>query len=209
VGTTSSATAPDDLGVQRTQTIEELANDLAERAGHLRNQTALVSGDVADIHHESLSIQLDTRLARLATQDPAALLDQLALMGFGWRDIARMVGVSVPALRRWRNGDMPTGENRRAIAQLLALVQIIRDDHLVFAPAFWMEVPISDGAPITGIDLYAADRWDIVFDLATHNCTPEEALDAAEPDWRNRYRSDWEVDTAEDGQPFVRLKPDR
>jgi transcriptional regulator with XRE-family HTH domain len=198
-----------DLGVPRTKTIEELANDITEQAGYLRNRTVAVSHDVADVHHRSLKFQLDTRIARLVTQDPVALLEELAEMGFGWRDIARMVGVSVPALRRWRNGEMPTGENRRAIAQLLAFIQIIRDDHLVFGPASWMEVPIADGTPLTGIDLYTAGHWELVFDLATLNCTPEEALDHAEPNWRERYHSDWEVGTAADGQPYIRSKPGR
>jgi transcriptional regulator with XRE-family HTH domain len=192
------------VGLPGTQTIEELANHVAEQAGFQRNCAAVISQDSASIHHRSLRLQLDTRIARLATGNPASLLDELADMGFGWRDIARMVGVSVPALRRWRNGDMPTGENRRAIAQLVAFVQIIRDDHFVFDPASWMEVPIASGAPLTSIDLYADGRWDLVFDLATSNCTPEQALDNAKPDWRTRYHSDWEVGVAADGDPYIR-----
>ena len=99
---------------------------------------------------------------------------------------------------------MPTGENRRAIAQLLAFVQIIADE--VFEPASWMEVPISGDAPTTSIDLYAAGQLNVVFDLATGNYSPEAALDIAEPGWRERYRSEWEVGTAEDGQPYIRPK---
>jgi hypothetical protein len=137
------------------------------------------------------------------------MLEELADMGFGWRDIARMVGVSVPSLRKWRSGDMPTGENRRSIAQLLAFVQIIRDDHLVFGPATWMEVPITTDAPLTGIDLYSGGHLDAVFDLATHNCTPGQALDAAVPDWRERFRSDWEVELGDDGQPYIHQKTER
>jgi transcriptional regulator with XRE-family HTH domain len=198
------AAAHVEIGLPRTQTIEELANDLTEQAGFLRNHVAVISEDSVSVHHRSLRLQLDTRIARLVTGNPASLLEELAAMGFGWRDIARMVGVSVPALRRWRNGDMPTGENRRAIAQLVAFVQIIRDDHLVFEPASWMEVPIASGAPLTSIDLYADGRWDLVFDLATSNRSPEDALDNAKPDWRERYDSGWEVGMAADGQPYIR-----
>jgi hypothetical protein len=194
---------------QGTMTIDERARDLAERAGHIRNHSSLVNGDAADIQHDAFRIQLDTRTAHLARQDPAELLDQLSGSGFAWRDIARMVGVSVPALRRWRAGELPNGDNRRGIAQLLAFAEIIRDDHLVFEPASWMEVPIVGGAPTTPIDLYAAGHLDGVFDLAAGQCSPEAALDTADQGWREKYRSDWEIDTAEDGQPYIRPKPGR
>lgn len=189
------------LHVQRTMTIEERARELTEQAGSLRNRTTIATDDVAEIHHRSLELQLDTRISRLVTQDPAAQLDELAGLGFAWRDIARMVRVSVPALRRWRQGELPTGENRRAIAKLLAFVQIITEQ--VFEPASWMEVPISGNAPTTSIDLYTAGNLDVVFDLATGNYTPEAALDVAEPGWRERYRSDWEVGIADDGEPYI------
>ena len=201
--------APEDPFGPGTMTIDERASDIAERAGHVRNQSSLVSMDAAEVQHDAFRIQLDARPARGARQDPAELLNQLSELGFAWRDIARMVGVSVPALRRWRNGELPSGENRRRIAQLLAFAEIIRDDHLVFEPASWMEVPIVGDAPTTPIELYAAGHLDVMFDLAADQCSPEAALDAAIPDWRERYRSDWEVGTAEDGQPFIRPNPGR
>jgi hypothetical protein len=192
------------LEVPRTMTIEERARDLTERAGFVRNLSAVVTDDAAETHHSSFRLQLDTRTARLVKSDPVDLLDELADLGFAWRDIARMVGVSVPALRRWRRGERPTGENRRAIGQLLAFVQIITSE--VFEPASWMEVPLSRDAPITAIDLYTAGQLDLIFDLATGNRPPDAALDIVRPGWRERYRSDWEVATAEDGQPFIRPK---
>ena len=75
--------------VQRTMTIEERARDLTEQAGSLRNRTTIANDNVAEIHHRSLQLQLDTRISRLVTQDPAAQLDELAGLGFAWRDIAR------------------------------------------------------------------------------------------------------------------------
>jgi hypothetical protein len=189
---------------QRTLTIEERAQELTEEAGYLRNITATVTEDVADVHHRSFHLQLDTRVARLAKLDPAKLLDQLADVGFAWRDIARMIRVSVPALRRWRSGERPTGDNRRAIAQLLALVQIITDQ--VYEPASWMEMQISSAAPTTALDLYADGHYQVIFDLATGNITPDTALDSVQPDWRERFRSDWEVGVADDGEPYIRPK---
>jgi transcriptional regulator with XRE-family HTH domain len=193
----------------RTPTMEEAARDLTERAGFARNVHSVLGEDLTEVHHRSLRLQLDTRIEKFLGRDPTELLGELAELGFGWRDIARMVGVSVPALRRWRQGEMPTGENRRAIAQLLAFVQILSEDHAVFGPASWMEAPIVSDAPTTRVDLYAAGRLEVVFDLAANKCTPEAAMDSAEPGWRDRYRSDWEVADAEDGQPVIRRKPGR
>lgn len=193
-----------------TRTIEERARDIADRAGHIRNQTNLLGDDAADLQHNAFRLQLDNHVADLARQRPVALLERLSMLGFAWRDIARMVGVSIPALRRWRNGEPPSGDNRRAIAQLLAFAEIIQDDHLLVQEvASWMEVPIVGDAPVTPIDLYAAGRLDTVYDLAARQCTPEGALDQADPGWREKYRTDWEVAVADDGQPYLRLKPER
>jgi hypothetical protein len=209
IPTSADIMATPEFPAQGTLTIEERAREITEQAGHVRNRTSLVGGDAAEIQHDAFRIQLDTRTAALAREDPSHLLAQLSEMGFAWRDIARMVGVSVPALRRWRGGELPNGENRRGIAQLLAFAQIARDDHLVFEPASWMEVPIVGDAPTTPADLYAAGHLDVVFDFAARQCSPEAALDAGDPVWRTKYLSDWEVGTAEDGQPYVRPKPGR
>jgi transcriptional regulator with XRE-family HTH domain len=204
VTTGADGEPPPSAQLQRTKTIEELARELTEESGYWRNRAAIVTGDAADVHHRSFWVQLDARVASLVKRDPAELLDQLADTGFAWRDIARMIGISVPALRRWRSGERPTGDNRRAIARLLAFAQIVADQ--VFEPASWMEVPISEDAPTTPVDLYAEGFLDVVFDLATGNLAPEQALDTAEPGWRERYRSDWEVAVADDGQPYIRPK---
>lgn len=204
----SVASSPELAPQSRTPTMLEAARDLTEWAGFARNVHSVLGEDLTDIHHRSLRLQLDARIEKLLGRNPTELLGALADLGFGWRDIARMVGVSVPALRRWRQGEMPTGDNRRAIAQLLAFVELLSEDH-VFGLASWMEAPIVTCAPTTRIDLYAAGRLKVVFDLAAEKCSPEAAMDIAEPGWRDRYRSDWEVADGEDGQPVIRRKPDR
>lgn len=202
--TSSEVAPPTALPAQGTLTIQERADFLARDVGHLRNQTSMSDGDAADLHHEAFRLQLDLRTSELVKAEPVRVLDQLSDLGYAWRDIARMVGVSVPALRRWRGGELPSGDNRRAIAELLAFTQIISEDHLVFEPASWMEVPVTGSAPVTKIDLYAAGQLDVIFDLASSHCTPEQALDTAEPNWRERYRSDWEVAVGDDGERYIR-----
>jgi transcriptional regulator with XRE-family HTH domain len=153
-----------------------------------------------------MASQLDARASQVVKQDPRALLGELSDMGFASRDIARMLGVSVEALRDWRKGDRPSQESRRLIARLLSVIQILRDDHAVSDPAAWMEVPIVRGTPVTAVDLYKIGHVEIIFGLAAANISPDGALDAARPDWRERYRSDWEVATAGAGERFIRPK---
>ena len=128
----------------KTKAIEETYKDLAAEVGYQYNRVSILGGDAISAQLRAFAMQLDGRTSRLAKTVPAKLLGELSGMVFAWRDIARMVNVTVPAVRRWRNGETPSGENRRQITQFLAFSQIIRDDHLVFAS--WMEVPVAGAA---------------------------------------------------------------
>lgn len=189
--------------VTQTRTIDELVEDL----GHPRSRTRLLGDDVAqtnrrvsEIHHRAVETQLETKTRQFAKRSPAEMLDDLAGQGFAWRDIAALAGVSVPAVRRWRLGESPTAKRRLVIARLLALVDILREDHLVFDVASWMEMPLAVDAPVTAMDLAVAGRYEDVVDLAAQHATGEHVLDRWQPDWRERYRSDFEVFEAPDGE---------
>ena len=198
---------PRELQVSRTRTIEELAkeaHELTDQAGHLRNVNAVLASDLSDVHHRAFRVQLETHTAKIAKRAPTELLGEINELGFGWRDIAGMIGISVPALRRWRQGESPTGEHRRRIAELAAFVRILSEDHLVADVASWMEMPISSDAPLTCIDLYTQGQLLTIFDLASEHIAPDQALDSAEPGWRERYHSEYEVFRAGDGQPAIR-----
>lgn len=201
--------APPDLQVSTTRTIEDLARearDITEEAGHLRNVNAAMGNALIDVHHRGFRVQLDTHTARIAKRGLPELLGELNELGFGWRDLARMVGVSVPALRRWRQGEQPTGDHRRRVAQLVAFVGLLVEDHLVANVASWMEVPITSDVPDTPIDLYSRGHFETVFDLASDHVTPEQALDHADPGWRERIDNQYEVFVAGDGQPGIRSR---
>ena len=72
--------------------------------------------------------------------------------------------------------------------------------------ASWFEMPLSSLAPVTPIDLYADDRADLVFEFASGHTDPEAILTQFDPDWRERYRSDFEVFEASDGNRSIRMK---
>ena len=117
----------------------------------------------------------------------------------------------MPAVRRWRLGEAATGTNRLAVARIVALVEMLRDDHLVSDVASWMEVPLVSAAPVTAIDLAAAGLFQEVIEIAANHSTGEDVLDRAQPGWRERYRSDYEVFEAPDGElgtrPVTRERP--
>lgn len=190
----------------QTRTIDELV----VQAGHLRNVTRVIGDEVEQVHHQAFDVQLNTRAREAAKRPAVELLEQLAAQGFAWRDIARLVRVSVPAVRRWRQEESPTGEHLGRIARLVAFVDMLRGDHLVVDPVGWLEVPLVLGIPVTAVDLLVDERYEDVFDLAALHRTAEEILDIRQPDWRDRYRSDFEVFQAADGEPGIRLRtPDR
>ncbi|NNN22067.1 MAG: hypothetical protein HKL80_08725 [Acidimicrobiales bacterium] len=192
--------------IQYTLTIDELARDIAARAGFPRNKKSLIDGEATAIRHGTFQVRLETRTSRIAKEDPVEILNELLNYGFAWRDISNMIGVSIPSLRRCRNGERPTGSDRGALAQLLAFIQIIENEHRVSEPASWMEVPIASEAPTNGIDLYINGYLGTLYDLAAQQCSPEAALDIAEPGWRDKYRSNWEVVSDDDDQPYIKFK---
>lgn len=196
------------LEISRTRTIDELV----EGASFLRNVTRAIGENVAEterqagqIHHEAAEIQLNYRARQLAKQDPTDLLNGLAGNGFSWRDIARLVGVSVPAVRRWRQGETPTGVHLLAIARIVAFMETLRQDHLVTDVASWMEMPFTNEVPVTGLDLAADGRYSDLLDLAGGHASPEDVLDRWHSNWQSRYQSRFQVFEAPDGEHGIRM----
>ena len=88
---------------------------------------------------------------------------------------------------------------------MLAACDLIMNHFQVDEIASWFEMPLP-GVPVTPIDLYAADRTDLVFDYASEQADPERLMDEFDPGWRERYRSDFEVVTVSDGNFSIRPK---
>jgi hypothetical protein len=197
--------------VERTRTID----DLVDETGYLRNVTRLLGDDVAatsqevgELHHRAFETQLNVRAREAAKRPAKEMLQVLVERGFAWRDVARMVGVSVPAVRRWRHGELPTGAHLLSIGRLLAFTDILRTDHLIAEVASWMEMPLVPEVPLSGLDLAAEGRFVDLFDLATSNESPESVLDRWRPNWRDDYSSQVEVFEAPDGELGLRIARD-
>ena len=180
---------------------------LTDVIGGGRSMARALEAEYDDLHRRSLDIEWRKKIAEMGRKSVGNLLEELSELGFSWHDIARMVHVSVPAIRKWRHGGSSSGDNRRSLASLLAVCDLITNHFMVDEIASWFEMPLP-GAPVTPIDLYVADRTDLVFDYASGQTDPERLLDEFDPQWREHYRSEFDVVTAADGN-FSIVKKER
>lgn len=183
-----------------------MASRLTEDVGGGRNEVRVLHEQYDDLHQRSHEVEWRAATAARVKSSTATLLSDLSELGFAWRDIARLVGVSVPAVQKWRKGEKASGDSRKRLASLLAACDIITDHYMVEEIASWFEVPLSSSAPVTPLDLYAEDRADLVFEFASGHTDPEALLTQFLPDWREHYRSDFEVFEASDGRYSIRVK---
>lgn len=177
--------------------------------GWNRDRARFLHQDLDDLHRRSHLVEWRTRAAERARSSTGVLLEELAEMGFAWRDIARLVGVTVPAVQKWRRGESATGENRARLASLLAACDLIGEHYMIEDLATWFEVPLVVGVPLSPLDLYAAQRVDLVFEHAVGNSDPAQLLTAFDPDWREDYKSDFEAFRAPDGALSLRPRDDQ
>ena len=178
---------------------------LANKAGALRSDVGLLSEDVAQVHGDSLQLQLESRAAAAARKAPARLLDDLADWGFSWTSVARVVGVSIPAVRKWRHGNPLSGENRRNLALLVAFVGVLEEDYLIEDGASWLDMPLAESS-FTGIDVLAAGQAHYLMQYAAGHITSSGLLDSALPTWRETLDDRFEVFEAQDGGRALRMR---
>jgi hypothetical protein len=178
-----------------------------QRAAGLRDVKDIESADAKAAHHDAIVEELDQRaMVKAHRKDVPALLDELADRGFSWRDIARMAGVSVPAVRKWREGGTYLAERRRDLARVAGLCDLL-DEYLVPHPAGWLEMALVKDVPVTWMDIYLAGREELLIDAASNRRSDLHGLlDELDPEWRERYRSDYEVFEDIDGRPAIRAK---
>ena len=177
---------------------------LADQAGFLRQGVGVLTQDVAQVHGDLLQIQLESRTEEAAKRASADLLSELADLGFSWTAIARIVGVSIPSIRKWRHGETATGENRRKLARLVALVGVLESDHSISDVTSWLDIPLA-GSNFTGIDVLANGRLSDVVEYAAEHIESTELLDRALPTWRDAPHNQFEVYQAGDGELAIRL----
>lgn len=171
-------------------------------AGTLRTQVSALGGDVAEFHNEATEDDLRSRSAVKAKRGVPTLLKELAVeRGMAWADIARLVGVSVSAVRKWRTGGDASPEKRRLLAQLAAFLDLLEESS-VEDPAQWLEMDLALPVEysVRAVELYAIGHMIALLEIAGQRRDPAHVLDEVDPEWREARRSDIEIFTATDGQ---------
>jgi transcriptional regulator with XRE-family HTH domain len=165
-----------------------------------------LTATVGTVHQNAYLEEWRVLTQERATLGGVSLLEDLADLGFSWRDVARLLGVSVPAIQKWRKGGKLSPDNRRKLASFLAACDFISNHFYVEDIGQWFEMPITDSAPVTPIDLWADGNPVLVFEYASRHLTPDETLDKFDPSWRERYRTNIEVFRDDDGILGLRIR---
>lgn len=181
--------------------------DLLDRAEVLHRVVGDLRGDSASLRRQALVRELEDRQQRIAVQSSQELLRTLAEAGLAWRDIARLVHVSVPAVQKWRRGGGLTGVNTLHLAKLVALLDMLAD-HMITDPVSWLEMPVKEDVSLSRLDLLADDRFDLVLELISDDgdaVAVDAVLDEYDPTWRTaRTDSGFEAFVAADGIMSIR-----
>lgn len=179
---------------------------LTEDAHELRNQVRTLNDSATQTHQKTYQHEWQVHTQRRGVEGTSTLLNDLADLGFSWRAIARMVGVSVPALQKWRKGERPSAANRHKLASLLAACDFISTHLYVEEIGQWFEMPVIEDVPITPIDLWSAGHQLLVFEHVTQHLAPEEVMNQFDSEWRERFQSNFETFIAADGERSIRMK---
>ncbi|MGH3972237.1 MAG: hypothetical protein ACRDS9_02765 [Pseudonocardiaceae bacterium] len=185
---------------------ETVAAVRTEGFGYIRGRVRHLHETSGELHQQSQYAEWNARTNTRGRASTQEMLDELADLGFAWRDIAKLVDVSVAAMQKWRRGDGTTGENRQKVASLLAACDLVCEHYGIREVASWFEMPLQLGVPVTPVDLWAGGRPDLLLDFASGHTDSEQILTDWDPQWRDRYRSDFEVFRAVDGQRSIRPK---
>jgi transcriptional regulator with XRE-family HTH domain len=196
--------------VEQTRSLSLRYADARSGIAELRKGVDDLDAEAQSGHNDVRRAELDSRTNTKAKASVPELLAELGMgRGMGWSDIASVIGVSVSAIRKWRTGGAASPENRRALAQIAALLDMLEQTGLVHDPAGWMEMRLALGSGffVRPIDLYHEGHDVALLDLATMPNTDggSELLDKIKPSWREE-RSAFEVYTDSEGERLLRKR---
>lgn len=207
----TATTGVSPYGVIESQTgasVIPALESLRKEASRLVDETHLLNLDAKDLRDRTRTEDLRQRAAIKARSSVSTLLLELSMeRGLSWSDLARMVGVSVSAVRKWRTGGDATSDKRQQLATLAAFLDMLAD-YAIEDPAQWMEMllPLPPEYRVRPIDLYEMGFAGALLDLADQQRDVESVMDEADPVWREARRSTFEVFRASDGDLAIRSR---
>ena len=170
----------------------------------LSGQARLLAEDVEDGRREVRSLDLGLRTNMKAAAGPDVLLEELAIdRGLGWSDIARLCGVSVSAVRKWRSGGSLSPERLRALAKLAAFLELLEQSGPTGEPTRWLMMPLVEGHTVSAAELYHAGLEEDILEHAQGHLTLVDMLSHWNPDWQADTRSEWTVVERPDSERII------
>ena len=193
--------------------VHETLPSLLVQTAELRDEFIAGAGGAKALHGDVQQLALDSRARSLETADTVELLERLAAdEGYSWATMARCLGLSATALRKWRRGELASPHNHQRLARLAAFTEVVHElQPLVDDVPFWLEAPVCDATSLTRVDLYRMNRHCELLDLATERDDAQTVLDRIVPGWRQEHRRDdrFEVVWHADGtNSIVMREPD-
>jgi hypothetical protein len=155
-----------------------------------------------DALRSSLGATLATTVREGLRKETSVLLDEIATkFGLAWVDLARMTGVSVPAIRKWRLSGGATPDNHERVAQVWAFLSAL--DDLVPEPVSWLTRRLEPGFTVTARHLWEPSTSAILLDLAAETVSTTVVLDELHHNWREQYATKDELVFLADGSVAI------
>lgn len=181
-------------------------SQLRSSAAGLRDVVNVLREQSETLHQSLQDYDLNDRAAIKARRGAPDLLDELySDRGLGWGEIAQSVGVSLSAVRKWRNQGDCVAENRLALARVAAMLDLV-EEAFVVDPGGWLLTPLVGDYTVRYLDLVSAGRYDLVLDSAFQRKTATQVMDDFDTDWRSTRRRKFDLVVDDDGVRSLRRK---
>jgi transcriptional regulator with XRE-family HTH domain len=128
-------------------------------AERMERDAGLGRKNAVEWYDEALKSLLNHKTDEKTRMGLQGLLADLTIgQGLGWSAIARLVGVSVPAVRKWRLGGDIKSPRLVALARLAAFLDMLKAEG-INDPAAWLALPMGDEdaqPPVSKSEIYVA-----------------------------------------------------
>ena len=134
-------------------------------------------------------------LIELADMKTPDLLHELAsTYGMSWIDLSALVGVTIPAIRKWRFGGATNRDNEERLRTLVAFLKAIAIIRNTPDPVNWLDERLVPGFAVTIQDLYSTDTIPTLLRYANGDfASAADLLNEVRPNWRSEDRTEFDV----------------
>jgi len=163
---------------------------------------AIARSQVQHVRSQALAeiqSELDRHRAVFTTRSPQdVVVELLEELGLSQLTVARCLGVTPTAVRKWKRGEPARPEYRNLLSYLAATCRYLEDVG-VHDPGGWLEVPISATSEASPADLFMAGRADLLVLFAAGLSDPGEVVGEMGPSWVEKFASDPEYEVVQLG----------